>query len=71
MKVVFIDEVNNLRSGNQFFTLNNVYDAEQSVIMDGLYLVKNDKGFEVNVKKTRFMPLYEWRNIQIDKILNE
>lgn len=71
MKVVFIDEVNNLHSGNQYFTLYKVYEAYQSNMMDNLYIVTNDKGHEVNVRKTRFMPLYQWRNKQIDEILKE
>jgi len=71
MKAVFIDEVNYMGSGNQFFTLHKIYDVEQSDILDNLYKVENDKGFYVNVKKTRFMPLYEWRNNQIDEILKD
>lgn len=71
MKVVFIDEENLINSGNQYFTLYKVYEAGQSIIFDSMYAVKNDRGYLVNVKKKRFMPLYEWRNKQIDEILKD
>ena len=71
MKVVFIDEENLISSGNQYFTLYKVYEAGQSIIFDSMYAVKNDRGYLVNVKKKRFMPLYEWRNKQIDEILKD
>jgi hypothetical protein len=70
MKVVFIDEENLINSG-KYFTLYKVYEAGQSIIFGSMYAVKNDKGYLVNVKKKRFMPLYEWRNKQIDEILKD
>ena len=69
MKVVFIDEVNNLRSG--YFTLNKVYKAKPSNIFDEkMYLIKNDAGHEVNVKKSRFITLAQHRDNKINEILD-
>jgi hypothetical protein len=71
MKVVFIDEVNNLISGNQYFTLYKVYKAKPSNIFDEkMYLIKNDKGYEVNVKKSRFITLAQHRDNKINEILD-
>jgi hypothetical protein len=71
MKVVFIDEVNNLKSGNQYFTLYKVYDANPSNIFDEkMYLIKNDAGYEVNVKKSRFITLAQHRDNKINEILD-
>ena len=71
MKVVFIDEVNNLRSGNQYFTLNKVYKAKPSNVFDEkMYLIRNDAGYEVNVKKSRFITLAQHRENKINEILD-
>ena len=71
MKVVFIDEVNNLISGNQYFTLYKVYKAKPSNIFDEkMYLIKNDAGHEVNIKKSRFITLAQHRENKINEILD-
>lgn len=69
MKVVFIDDVNNLL-GNQYFTLYKVYEAKPSNIFAKMYLIKNDKGYEVNVKKSRFITLAQHRDNKINEILD-
>jgi hypothetical protein len=71
MKAVFIDELHTIPYDSLYFTLYKIYDVEQSDILDNLYKLKNDMGGYVNIKKTRFMPLYEWRNNQIDEILKD
>jgi hypothetical protein len=67
VKVVYIKEI--LTENN--FTKNKIYDAQISSPFNDLILVKGNDGNLSFQFASHFITLAEWRNQQIDKILEE
>jgi hypothetical protein len=63
---------NNQRT--QSLTEGKIYETYDDPYYESCWchvLVINDKGIEVNYSSIRFMKLEEWREKQLEKILNE
>ena len=67
IKVICIDNDN----GYYNLTINKIYDALEHDGNSDLYQIQNDEFEMGSYFKTRFIPLAEWRDKQINNLLDD
>ena len=72
IKVICIRQLNSWDYGELMLIYGKIYDAEfNKSNLEHPFLVQTENGWKQQISRNYVIPLAEWRDKQIDKILND
>ena len=72
VKVICIRQLNSWYYGELMLIYGKIYDAEFNKFnLQHPFLIQAENGWNQNISRNYVIPLAEWRDDQIDKILND